>query len=544
LEINLSEEMRITDNTPMKPNFFFARKQVLFYGSLLIILVVVAGYLFLTFPHAVLDDAYIYARYAYNLSEHGNFTWNLQGDPVNGCTGILLPILYALLFKFGMGFDIQCLLVGMVSFILTGFLIWRVLFEKKANFYLAIGIYSLYLFTPVIYWNIFSGLETFLFTFFLVLSAYLFWKTLDSPKKWNVFLQFSLLFLVLSRPEGIIFVVLFDLILLYRERKQVFRSFLLLEFLLILVIPFLAYFVWQWSKFGFPLPNPYYVKNSPVFRMSTLLEIIAFFKGSVNILGIITLLICSTVLLVFNKKRMNRIVIDHSVLLTTVSSSIGTCVVMGKYLFSILQMNISDRFFVPFFVLAIFSIGLIVSDIAGKSSNDGKFRWTSIVTMVICVLIIGVNFSGNYFAEKRYAKKYLNTMQSEHIPAGLFLHEVIPANEYLVVVIDAGAIPFYSQLPTIDFGELNDAFLTHNTLTPEQRLDYLFSTNPGVIVLTGSALVNDQSDFPFTFTNFYQQIVEDTRFQNYHLEKIYGQDETLELLSNYYVFIYIRNGIN
>jgi arabinofuranosyltransferase len=520
------------------------RKLQFFQLCLLLFLLVIAGYLYLTFPHAVLDDAYIYARYAHNLAVHGDFVWNLDGTPVNGCTGILLPILYSIFFKFGIGFETQCLIIGLTSFILTGFLIWKVLFTNRTNIFISISVFSLYLFSPVLYWNIFSGLETFLFTFFLVLSAYLFQKAILNPKKWNIPVQLALLGLVLSRPEGVVFAVLFNFAILIKGRDKKFRWRLIVEASLFLIIPYLTYFTWQWLKFGFPLPNSYYVKSSLQFNESALAEIIAFITGNSNILASVSLLVACTVLVVMNRKRTQKYDHDRSVFFTVAVSTLGTCIVMGKYMFSLLQMNISDRFFVPFFVLMIFSIGLLISEVTHRSEKNIAYKIVCFIAMVICLISIGLNFSGIYFSEKRYAKKYMNTMQSEHIPAGMLLNQEIPPNEYIVVVIDAGAIPFYSELPAIDFGRLNDSYLTHNKLSNEERLDYLFSKNPGAIVITGSTVLSDENNETGAFTDFPKLIVEDSRFSNYHIERIYGQDESLDKLTNYLVFVYIRNDLN
>ena len=525
-------------------HFVVLRKLQIFYLCLLLILFILAGYLYLTFPHAVLDDAYIYARYAYNLAIHGDFAWNLEGSPVNGCTGILLPILYSIFFKFGIDFETQCLIIGVTSFVLTGFIIWRVLFENKTNIFLSISVFFLYLFSPILYWNIFSGLETFLFTFFLVLSAYLFQKTLQNPNKWNIIFQLALLSLVLSRPEGIVFVVLFNGAIWIKERGKKHWGILVLETFLLLILPYLTYFIWQWLKFGFPFPNSYYVKSSLIFNVSTLDEIIAFFTGNSNVLSSITLLISCCVILLLNKLMKWNIKLKRTTVLTIMISFLGTCLVLGKYLFSKLQMNISDRFFVPFFILLIFSIGLLLSDVASKSKKTIIFNIVCFITMLICLISIGNNFSGEYIAEKRYAKKYLNTIQSEHIQVGKYINQEIPPDEYLVVVIDAGAIPFYAQLPTIDFGRLNDSYLAHNMLSEEKRLDYLFSTNPGAIVITGSTTLSGENNDTAAFTGFPALIVQDSRFQDYHLEKTYGQEESSELLTNYFVFVFVRNDLN
>ncbi len=44
------------------------------------------------FPKWTVDDAYITYRYAENLALNGQLTWNPGLDPVEGYTGVALPV--------------------------------------------------------------------------------------------------------------------------------------------------------------------------------------------------------------------------------------------------------------------------------------------------------------------------------------------------------------------------------------------------------------------------------------------------------------------
>ena len=48
---------------------------------------------FCIFPKWTVDDAFISFRYAQNLVESGELNWNPGEDPVEGYTGVMLPIL-------------------------------------------------------------------------------------------------------------------------------------------------------------------------------------------------------------------------------------------------------------------------------------------------------------------------------------------------------------------------------------------------------------------------------------------------------------------
>ena len=53
------------------------------------------------FPNWVIDDAIIGYRYSENLAVHGSLTWNVGEAPVEGYTGVFLPVMLAGAIKLG-----------------------------------------------------------------------------------------------------------------------------------------------------------------------------------------------------------------------------------------------------------------------------------------------------------------------------------------------------------------------------------------------------------------------------------------------------------
>ena len=118
------------------------------------LLVTVTVWLFLNFPRSVVDDAFIFARYSRNLAMDGQLTWNIGEDPVEGYTGILLPLLYALLMKCGLDFVPLIPLIGTICFAGTGLVLLAA--SRKFEFPLTIIIILIYCFSPFLYRHIFS----------------------------------------------------------------------------------------------------------------------------------------------------------------------------------------------------------------------------------------------------------------------------------------------------------------------------------------------------------------------------------------------------
>ena len=63
--------------------------------------IVSAAAILFVFPKWTVDDAFITYRYAANLADHGELNWNVGEDPVEGYTGVLLPVVLAGGMKIG-----------------------------------------------------------------------------------------------------------------------------------------------------------------------------------------------------------------------------------------------------------------------------------------------------------------------------------------------------------------------------------------------------------------------------------------------------------
>lgn len=105
-------------------------------------------------------------------------------------------------------------------------------------------------------------------------------------------------------------------------------------------------------------------------------------------------------------------------------------------------------------------------------------------------VFLGLQLGANvalYPREAAFAASTERLLADVHIPAGAFLREHVPAHEWIVVVVDAGAIPYVSGLKTVDFGGLNDEFLSRRFIDkiPSARIvDYFYARNPAALVFT------------------------------------------------------------
>jgi hypothetical protein len=114
--------------------------------------------------------------------------------------------------------------------------------------------------------------------------------------------------------------------------------------------------------------------------------------------------------------------------------------------------------------------------------------------------------------ERRYVVGYRRMLEDEHLAVSTFVKNHVPADEWLMVMYDAGVIPYYSGLPTVDLGGLNDPIVARLTRARDLHglADYAFSFRPGAFVLTSQTSVGVTHDIPLTAA-----ITTDERFRHY-----------------------------
>ncbi len=168
-----------------------------------------------------IDDAYISARYARNLAQGLGLVYN-PGERVMGFTNLLLTLVEALVYQGGGDGLIAAKVIGLLSGLgvlgLTG-LITRSMGGSAGAALLAVAFLAAY---PTLPLSAVMGLETVLFTFFVLLALFLMIRHPESvlhPR--DLFVLGTVLGLAtLTRPEGFEFALVFFILTLIRWRQQ------------------------------------------------------------------------------------------------------------------------------------------------------------------------------------------------------------------------------------------------------------------------------------------------------------------------------------
>jgi arabinofuranosyltransferase len=385
--------------------------------------------------------------------------------------------------------------IGIASYLCAGALLILILGGLTVGSAVAC---SLYFTAPFFFTHAWSGLETMLFTAAILFAVYAFRRRRD-----GIFLA-ALLLLSSVRPEGFLFA--FILMALYQPLSR--------RLVLAFVVPCAVYFAWRWTYYGRMLPNTFYAKSvsSPSDREANGAYLFSFFK---------TYLLWPTLCgLVFARlldiKKHWRIV---------AATAAFSAIVLFSYVRFKLEMNFIFRFYAPFYPLALVGVG--------GALNSGR-RVTRLWPVVLVLTAFQVGINAKELRTQMYSRaSYWLMLNDEHIALGKYLRDVAPQNERLIVHADAGAIPYYSKLKTVDFGRLNDEYLAAPHRTPQEINDYFYSVNAGVVVIT--SLRRDV----LTANAEVRHIVEDPRFRSYVLVEGFGSERS----PNYTEFIFVRRDL-
>ena len=413
-----------------------------------------------------IDDAYISARYAKNLADDGQLTWNLGESPkTEGYTSPLWVLISSLLFFITHRSSFRLVQVASMSFgALTLFMIFAL--ARRLHFSgstAALPPLFLSLSYPFILWSA-SGMENSLYTFLVLLGLYMVIAEEDNGLRYVTPLVFFLIFL--TRTEGLVFygsVVIVRCIKFIRDinagRGQI-KKFLIWN--AIFLSCFVTYMLWKIYYYGAILPLPVYVKKPAGF---TGLAYVVYFVVYVAPFFLLALLGLGNCLKNARNIRM-----------------LYVWTALGAYLlaisFSNPMMGYDYRLLVTAFPL-VYLIAVWELDFLFGSARENSANTLLYAATVCFLLVVIAKYPPNYIDSLRAkADASEQVLEQVQIPLGEWLHrEQARSERKRVALADAGAISFYFGGRTIDMYGLNDREIAHKGFSVrrvlERRPDYV-----------------------------------------------------------------------
>lgn len=500
------------------------------------------------FPSWTVDDAYITYRYSYNLLEHGELNWNPGEDPVEGYTGVFLPLYVAAAMRLGLDPETASDLLGVLAWLATSGLVWVMLRRIGLPPLARSAAAGVWMTAPFGAIHALSGLETMTYTAATMLCLERYSAALDAPPKRGrdeTLFCLAALLVCTIRPEGAVFALVFTgALALHRFRSGGRDAMMFLARTIVLcALPGGTYFLARWKYYGRPLPNTFYAKSyKEDFLDAKSMESLRDF--SLNY--IIPLAVVAAVVCVAWRQRSDATDNprnDNSMSAPNpppariaVPILIGLLVVFQQYARTTLVMNYADRFYAQHFPLLLVMMLAWPARALSTGTAADSARKGAIALSVALLAWQGFTHAVQWRNHVEYADGYDRLLRGENEAAARFIMDAVPPDETLAVCLDAGIVPYMTRMKTIDFGRLNDEFLAARERPDAEQADYFFRCDPGVAMITSTdwdeQKYNDRID----------AITSDPRFDNYVLAKKF-RPVGMKRRPSYFQFVYIRRDL-
>ena len=427
---------------------------------LLFLLVAFYAIFFVDFHVHPIEDAAMLMRYSQHFADGHGIVWNIGEAPVDGATDFLFMITIGVLVKVGLSLEFATRFLGFAAHFLTIGVIFLSL-RRTFNVPILVACGSaLFLVAGPGFFYVVSYFGTTVFALFACIS---WWIALNivqygENQKKSLLFAFASLVTGLIRPEGVLLTGLMLLVLLFIKGWKNTRITFLSYTAFFLVFGG-AYFLWRWNYFGYPLPNPFYIKGGGVLHYESLVASYAhtFF---LNIW-----LLPAFVAGIFSQQTRRK--------------AIGFLIlIFGFATFFILlanNMNVLGRFqyvTLPLTLMVFWPLTqglrnwLKIHGLAIETTHQRFFY--SLLVIIFFVSIAKLEhdiYNIRYHYDGKY---YVAAMLSKYKDSG-----------YRLATSEAGLLPLYSQWKSLDTWGLNNQWIAHHGRITDE---YLEKFNPHIIM--------------------------------------------------------------
>jgi arabinofuranosyltransferase len=419
---------------------------------------------FINFGLPPAEDAAMLMRYADHFAHGEGIVWNVGDHPVDGATDFLFMVVVAAVRRLGLSIDSATRFVVVAAHFATIAVIYLGMRRVQRSGVIAASLSALFFALGP---GLFIGAAYFGAPFFAltVAIAWLRAQQLMSAAEQSIrdCVIFSIASLIagLVRPEG----VLVSLMMLAGigvviPRRRFIR--LIVVFAAVFLALGGAYFIWRWSYFGYPLPNPYYKKGDGHLYIGGLINSVGENRQTFYIF-------IPALLLALRSKQATRLGLAFAI---PIAGSILMWVALSD------EMDFAGRFQYPTLTMAILSWYPLVATLPVDfhlprfSSLTERQRNAVIGTAAfVCLPFVlqGVSEEmrqGAHTTSEQYAiAEMLGRYADRH---------------YTMATTEAGILPLYSHWRAIDTWGLNDEWIAHHDGAITEQ--YLAEQHPDLIM--------------------------------------------------------------
>ena len=412
------------------------------------------AWFFVDFSIHPYEDAAMLMRYADHVAHGAGIVWNIGEPPVDGATDFLFMIFVAVVRRAGFSLEISVRLITLLAHFGTAGLIYAGMRQvQRAGIipaflsaaYLALGP-GLFL-SAAYFGTAFFGLA--------VAVAWILAQRLISSagRSSRGYLFFSLACLVvgLIRPEGVLIGVLILISLGVLIPLKEYRKLAIVFGAVFLTLGG-TYFLWRWSYFGHPLPNPFYKKGGGHLYVLGLKE--SFWNSFWLLYPLVPAFALSV--------RRTSTFRTGIAFLIPIAGSVGMWVLISS------ATNFGGRFQYPTLVLGVLSWFPLVRTLR----DDLRLpRFASLARMQrIALVLVAASVLAIVFRQHVSRSVAITYADDGRYAVGVMLGEYAARN-YTIATTEAGLLPLYSRWRAIDTWGLNDQWIAHHGLITEEYLD-------------------------------------------------------------------------
>lgn len=457
--------------------------------------IVVLGLAYAYLNQFIQDDAYISFRYAENYANGLGMIFNI-GDKVEGYTNFLWTYLLGTSISIGLQPEIMCLAFGMLSLIIVYLLFYqlssKVLNKKKLTVWASASLFLNYSFSSYVT----GGLETQAQLLLMILTFYL-TTTLEKSKVNYILLTIiSLLFgaMILNRLDSGIYIGLMGLYILHLILTNKENNKVKIVSILALIVPVLTilllWFNWKLQFYGDILPNTFYTKigAKPAIYISAMkgIAFIAFFSVAYFLLpSIFAIINYKTIKASFNFSSF-KINSYFTMAIIIVLYNIYFVYVGGDFMEFRFQIP-----FLPFYILGFFWI-----------TRNCRSSYLLPILFLLNSILYSQSFKGAFFGFEsvNYLKYHIEGEASDWKGIGEKLNTYFKDSNVKIAISPAGAIPYFSNLYSIDMLGLNDKWIAKHGLKYKNSpghykiapLEYLQKQKVNLIIGHPMMIKNDE----------------------------------------------------
>jgi arabinofuranosyltransferase len=454
------------------------------------------------------DDSYISFRYARNLAEGHGLRFNPTETPVEGYSNLLWILLCAFLYKLGFDLPETIPTIGIVLSVMNVTLLWALYRRRRLpSLQMLLPLVVLAGSGPAVMYAV-SGMEMPLYALLLLATVYALDLVLsDGRIRDYALLTAASVLLSLCRPEGTAALPVAAVVILWMRRKngeapgRVSNRGLAVSLALFSVC-LLAYHIWRVRYFGEWLPTPLLSKGGAGVSLVTawLMNLkfyfvkhmyytppVGYYYGALFMLAVVGLLFSRSAPAL---KRTETIAL----------------VLAGLY--ALFYFNFKDwmpgmRYHSPYVALLLLPAVHVQTPFFTEKRTAKQKAAFWLVGLAVLAINLGV------LAELRIIAHIAEEGNRQcNMQLGKWLKKNVPA-EALLAVSDVGAIPYYSELRTLDINpqSLTDLYIAKHGFS----IDYVAERRPEVIIIPSRSFVAAK------FYTEHFEMASDLRFDDWRL---------------------------